>query len=90
MKKYICIFAVVMTFLAFKGYSNYKSYPKYPTRTITLQTEEQEEQDIFFVWNPCGRDKPVFSPFQVKHGGNRNGSKYVDMEITKKYPRWGM
>lgn len=46
--------------LAYKGYSNYKSYPKYYTRPITIQTDE-DDSEIFFKWNPCGRDKPVFS-----------------------------
>lgn len=90
MKKTLIIFILAMTALAYKGYNNYQSYPKYHTKTITLQTEEQDEQDIFFAWNPCGRDKPVFSQIEVKHGGNRNGTKYVDMEITKKYLQWGM
>lgn len=88
MKKLIAI--AVIGALAYKGYCNYQSYPKFQPRTITLQTEELEEQDIFYAWNPCGRDRPVFSPLEVKHGGNRNGPKYVDMEITKKYLQWGM
>lgn len=92
MKKYMSIFAVVTILLAFKAYSNYQSYPKYQPRTITIQTEEEDDINLFYAWNPTGRDRPVYKDQVItcKHGGNRNGSKYIDMEITKKYLQWGM
>lgn len=86
MKKYYIILALAVIGLAYKGYCNYTSWPDYRINRVTIETEDKDELDIFFGdgrWNPVGRQKPVFSSFLCEHGGNRNGSKYIEMEMTR-------
>lgn len=87
--------------LCYQAYCNYQSYPKYIQSPCHMPNYDEDELDIFAkTWHPPGRDKPQFTPL-TKHGGNRNGTKYVDQEMTsserRKYvkkcpnpPRWGM